>query len=271
MATAIFFPNFDPVMISIGLLDIHWYGMMYMLAILFAWWYANRIIKKDPMTVTTTHTGDFIAWTVVGVIVGGRLGFVLLYQLEYFFAHPLEIFKVWKGGMSFHGGFVGVLTTLYFYSRYHKIKLFEFVDLLALSAPMGIAFVRFGNFINGEHWGRVTDVPWAMIFRHVDMQPRHPSQLYEALLQGLLLFALINLANTQWNLRRKYIGACSGLFAILYAGIRAITEQFRDPDGYFGPLTLGQAYSIPIVVLGVFLIWNAFRNSNHTNNVQNTA
>ena len=261
MIPALFFPTIDPVLVSIGSLDIRWYGLMYLLGILFAWQYANWLIKKDPLTVTSAQTSDFISWTVIGIVVGGRLGWVLFYHPLYYLDHPLEIFMTWKGGMSFHGGLLGVMTALYFFSKKHKIQVLELMDLLALTVPMGISFGRLGNFINGEHWGRITDVPWGMIFPRAGFEPRHPSQLYEAFFEGLLIFILLNLANRIWALRRYYRGVLSGLFALLYGTARCFCEYFREPDGYFGGLTMGQAYSLPMIAVGAILIGVALRKS----------
>lgn len=254
MSLSLLFPNFDPVMLSIGPLSIRWYGLMYVLAILFTWWYSVRIIRKEPLTVHPQHMGDLVSWAVLGVIIGGRLGYCFFYAPGYFLQNPLEIFMTWEGGMSFHGGLGGVLIVIYLYARSQKAPLLEYFDLLALGVPMGIAFGRLGNFINGEHWGRVTDMPWGMIFPAAGLDPRHPSQLYEAALEGVLVFLLINVANHIWHLRVRYIGVLSGLFGVLYALTRCISEVFRDPDGYMGSLTLGQAYSIPVFFGGVALI-----------------
>lgn len=262
MSFAIGFPHIDPVFLTVGSLQIRWYGIMYILGILFAWRRANKIIVKDPMGIKTTHTSDFITWAVIGVIAGGRLGFVLFYNLDYYLSHPLEILMTWEGGMSFHGGLVGVIVSLYLFCRRHRLEFLEFSDLLALTVPIGIGLGRMGNFINGEHWGRMTDVPWGMVFPLAGPESRHPSQLYEAFLEGIVVFAIIASVNAVWNLRLYRKGACAGLFGVFYALARIISEQYRDPDGYIGPFTLGQAYSIPMIFIGGGLIWHAFRKQN---------
>lgn len=255
--------DFDPIALSLGPLTVRWYGILYVLGILLAWKMAHRLIRQEPLGLTPTLLGDFILWAVVGIVLGGRLGFVLFYSPLHFLHHPLEIFMTWQGGMSFHGGCLGVIMALYAFCRVRNIPFLLFLDLVALVVPLGIALGRVGNFINGEHWGRPTEVPWAMIFPYADATPRHPSQLYEALLEGLLLFGVLIISNRRWTLRRCYPGFCAGLFGLLYALNRSIAEVFRDPDGYWGWLTMGQAYSLPLAFMGIVLMVYGVKKAQH--------
>lgn len=249
-------PQFDPVAIHLGPLAIHWYGLMYLAGFMtFLWLGRKRIaILKNPQ-FNTKLLDDLLFYGVIGVILGGRLGEVLFYHPGYYFSHPLKIPAVWEGGMSFHGGFLGVLAAMAWFARQQKIRWLQLMDFIAPLVPPGLAFGRLGNFINGELWGRPTDVPWAMVFPGVDDLPRHPSQLYEFALEGLLLFALLWL----YSRKPRPAGAVSGLFLIGYGSFRFLGEFTRNPDdGIFGLMTfgisMGQWLSLPMVVAGVLMM-----------------
>jgi len=271
-------PQFNPIALQLGPLAIHWYGLMYLAGFMtFLWLGRKRIamLNKEPGTKIKKHAAnkdgggktssqptpfndklldDLLFYGVLGVILGGRLGYVLFYKTSYYLNHPLEILAVWQGGMSFHGGFLGVLVAMLWFAYKQNLRWLQLTDFIAPLVPPGLAFGRLGNFINGELWGRPTDVPWAMIFPNVDSQPRHPSQLYEFALEGLLLFALL------WLYVRKPrpVGAASGLFLIGYGGFRFLGEFTREPDNFLGLLSLGmsmgQWLSLPMLIAGILLM-----------------
>ncbi len=253
-------PSINPVAFSVGPLAVHWYGLMYLLSFLLGWALAIRRTQWAHIHWTREEVGDFLFYVVLGVVLGGRLGYVLFYQPGYFFAHPLHVFYVWDGGMSFHGGMLGVfVASAWFARRTHK-HFFDVTDFVAPIVPVGLFFGRIGNFINGELYGRVTDVPWAMIYPHVDRLPRHPSELYEAALEGVALFVIL------WLYARKPRPrmAVSGAFLLGYGCFRFFLEFFRQPDPFagfvaFGWMTLGQVYSAPMIVAGVIIILVAYR------------
>lgn len=257
-------PQFDPVAISLGPLNVHWYGLMYLLAFLQFWWLGKVRMKMRPEPgMTEKGLDDLMFYGVLGVIIGGRLGQVLFYEPGYYLENPAEIIKVWKGGMSFHGGFLGVLAAMWVWSRKHHAAWLATTDFIAPLVPLGLMFGRIGNFINGELWGRVADpdLPWAMVFPQVmDGNPRHPSQLYQALGEGLLLFIIL------WLYARKPrpVGAVSAVFLIGYGAFRFVAEYFREPDhGIFGvsaAVSMGQWLSLPMIVGGVaLLVWSLQR------------
>jgi phosphatidylglycerol:prolipoprotein diacylglycerol transferase len=259
------YPQFDPVAVKLGPLAIHWYGLMYLVAFLQFWWLGKRRIETHPKLVqagwSVEQLDDLLFYGVLGVILGGRLGQVLFYEPGYYFAHPLEIFAVWKGGMAFHGGFLGVLLAMWLYARKTRRTWLDLTDFIAPLVPLGLASGRVGNFINGELWGRVCDpdLPWAMVFPHVDGLPRHPSQLYQAGMEGVLLF--IALWFFSRSLRPR--GAVSGAFLVGYGSFRFIAEYFRTPDaGIFGlsdVISMGQWLSLPMILLGVVMLGWAYR------------
>ncbi len=253
-------PQFDPVAIQLGPLAIHWYGLMYLAGFLtFLWLGRKRINILNNPHINKKLLDDLLFYGVLGVILGGRIGYVLFYKPGYYFSHPLEIFAVWQGGMSFHGGFLGVLLAMLWLAHKYQLRWLQLTDFIAPMVPPGLAFGRLGNFINGELWGRPSDVPWAMVFPKVDSLPRHPSQLYEFALEGLLLFALL------WIYARKPrpVGAVSGLFLIGYGSLRFLVEFTREPDDFLGLLSLGmsmgQWLSLPMIIVGIALLTYSLR------------
>jgi phosphatidylglycerol---prolipoprotein diacylglyceryl transferase len=253
------FPHIDPVAISIGPLDIRWYGLMYLFGFLFANWLAGRRAEKSGGSWTKEQVSDLLFVGFVGVVIGGRIGYVLVYNFDYFIHHPIYMFEVWTGGMSFHGGLVGVMVAMLLYAKRHDRRFFAVADFVAPLVPFGLGLGRLGNFMNGELWGRVTDVPWAMIFPGGGNVPRHPSQLYEFVLEGIVLFFILN-----WFIRKpRPLGSVSGLFLIGYGVFRFIVEYFREPDiqlGLFaGVISMGQILSLPMIVPGILLFIWAYR------------
>ena len=253
-------PQFDPIAISLGPLSVRWYGLMYMAGfLLFLWLGRMRAAKFPQRGFTAQSLDDLLFYGVLGVILGGRLGQVLFYEPGYYFSHPFEIIAVWKGGMSFHGGLLGVLAAMALYGRRKGKTFFEVTDFIAPLVPLGLAAGRIGNFINGELWGRVADpsLPWAMIFPQVDNQPRHPSQLYQFAGEGLLLFLIL----WWYSAKPRPRGAISGVFLIGYGVLRFAAEYFREPDaGIFGLsylVSMGQWLSLPMILVGIFLLKRA--------------
>ncbi|ASQ47367.1 prolipoprotein diacylglyceryl transferase [Legionella clemsonensis] len=250
------FPNIDPVAFSIGPLKVHWYGLMYLVGFVSAWLLALWRSKHYQLSWTSEQIGDLIFYAALGVIIGGRVGYMLFYNSEQFFTQPWILFKLWEGGMSFHGGLIGVAIALWLFSRKTKKPFLEVGDFIAPLVPLGLAAGRAGNFINGELWGRVTDVPWAMVFPNSDGEPRHPSQLYELGLEGILLFIVV-----WWYASKPRPAGCvSAVFLIGYALCRLIAECFRQPDAQLGFLafnwlTMGQLLSLPMLVIGLWLWW----------------
>jgi phosphatidylglycerol:prolipoprotein diacylglycerol transferase len=257
-------PGFDPVAIAIGPLAIRWYGLMYLAAFGAFWWLGTRRIdapRAAPAPVTRREFDDLLFYGILGVIVGGRLGYVLFYKPAHFLSHPLEVFALWQGGMSFHGGFLGVLLAMAWYARRSQRSWLALMDFIAPLVPLGIAAGRLGNFINGELWGRVSDVSWAMVFRGAGPLPRHPSQLYEMAAEGLLLFALLWI----YSSRPRPVGAVSGLFLAGYGLGRFLCEFTREPDDFLGLLALGmsmgQWLSAPMIIAGLAMMARAYRKS----------
>ena len=262
------FPQIDPVLIEIGPFAIRWYALSYIAGIFVGWWYAKRLAGNDRLwtpakaPLTPGDIDDFVVWAALGIILGGRVGYVLFYDLPRFLANPLEIFAVWNGGMSFHGGFLGTILAMVLFARHRGIPPWCLIDVIAASVPFGLFFGRLANFINGELFGRVTDVPWAMVFPGGGPEPRHPSQLYEAALEGVAFFLILRLFTHTFH-RLPYPSFVSGVFCIGYGAARVFVEFFREPDiqiGYLaGGLTMGMALSIPMVLYGIFLISRASR------------
>lgn len=260
MLLAIPFPDFDPVALSLGPLSIKWYGLAYAVGIAFALWYTTRLARNTGTRPTPDDLSDFLIWAAAGVLIGGRLGSVLFYNLGEYVADPLEIFRVWHGGMSFHGGLTGVIVAILLFAYRRGFSPFALGDLVACAAPVGLLLGRLANFVNGELWGRPTDVPWAMIFPTGGDIPRHPSQLYQAGMEGLILF-LILLMLVRIPAIRTRTGTLSGVFLIGYAIARMIGELFRQPDAQLGFLafgtTMGQLLSIPMLLAGIWMVWRA--------------
>ena len=268
------FPHFDPVMLHLGFVSIRWYAVAYIVGILLGWRYCARLIRSpkiwtpiEPPT-TVAQIDDLVLWITLGVIVGGRLGYVLIYGRDVhgqnpYFAQPLDILKVWQGGMSFHGGFLGVCLALTLFARANKLNVLALADLIAPCTPIGLFFGRIANFINGELWGRPTHLPWGIIFPSapdIPPVPRHPSQLYEAGLEGIALFLLLRWATHggHWLPRR---GAVAGLFILGYGIARISLENVRNPDlnmpNFPLGLTMGMMLSAPMVLIGAWMIWRA--------------
>ena len=262
-----FIHNLDPVLVDFGLISIRWYSLAYIFGIILGWWLGKKIIKKFLRDVNfkfdLKEFDDFITYIIISIVIGGRLGYIFFYNFEYYISNPLDIIKVWEGGMSFHGALLGIIIGTYIFSTKKNIPTFFLLDVIACVSPIGIFFGRIANFINGELVGKVTYVSWAVIFPAFDMLARHPSQLYEALLEGLILFILLN---TIILIRQYKIGFCSSLFLIFYGIFRIISEQFREPDpqiGYlfFENLSMGIILSIVMVISG-FIIFFVLKKKN---------
>lgn len=258
------FPNINPVIFSVGSLAVSWYSLSYIVGILLGWYYANKLILLYPIGISKQHTEDFISWAIIAIIIGGRLGHVLFYDPEKYLSNPIEILKTYEGGMSFHGGIFGVGVAAYLYCKKNQIRFLSFSDVLAIVAPIGLFLGRIANFINAELYGRQTNVPWAVIFPHSDGFPRHPSQLYEALLEGLFLFCIM----LYFTYKSKFLqnpGRMSGIFLIFYGSFRVLVEFFREPDVKIGFIfkyfTLGQILCIPMILLGAYLLNSSTKNS----------
>jgi len=247
------FPEINPVAIEIGPLKVHWYGLMYLIAFALVWILGRYRIKKGMIDLTQQRFEDLIFYGVLGVILGGRLGYVLFYQPSFYLSHPLEIFSIWDGGMSFHGGLIGVLLAMYLFGRKENKTFFEVADFIAPLVPLGLACGRLGNFINGELWGRPADVPWAMVFPGAGNLARHPSQLYQMMLEGILLFVILWI----FSGKKRPVGQVSAVFLIGYGFFRFIAEYTREPDSYLGILALGfsmgQWLSIRMILAGISL------------------
>ena len=250
------FPEFDPIMFELGPLKIRWYGMMYVIGFVAGWWLARRRSRQPGSPITAEQVDDLVFYAMLGVILGGRIGYALVYGREFLFSDPLYLFKITEGGMSFHGGLVGVMLAMWWIGRRFGLTIWQMTDFIAPMVPPGLFFGRIGNFINGELWGKPTDVPWAIVYRG---QALHPSQLYEALLEGLVLFIVLWWFSSK---PRPYM-AVSGLFLLLYGAFRFFIEFFRVPDfdiGYLalGWVTMGQVLSAPMIIAGAVLLWLAY-------------
>ena len=260
MLLALPFPAIDPVLITIGPLAIRWYALAYIFGLVLGWWYVRWLAARPPPVMTREQVDDLLVWITLGVVLGGRLGYVLFYKPGYYVYHPLEAFALWHGGMSFHGGLVGVLVAGYIFSRRRGLHPLRVGDLVAAATPIGLFFGRIANFINGELFGRPSDVPWAMVFPNGGPLPRHPSQLYEAVLEGAVLFVVLFFCARSPALRDRP-GMIGGIFLAGYAIARMTAELFREPDAHLGFLiagiTMGQVLSVPMLLLGVFLIVRA--------------
>jgi len=261
--------NFDPVLIDLGLFQIRWYSAAYILGIIIGWMYANKIIKLTTINkynfkqIETSHFNDLIIYLVIGIVLGGRLGYVLFYNIEYYSQNFFEIFKLWQGGMSFHGGLIGVIASIIFFSKKTKTNFFKFADVVSCVAPIGIFLGRIANFINGELYGKISTLPWALIFPNGGSISRHPSQIYEAILEGIILFMLINYFAFKKKLLFK-TGYISGLFLVLYSILRMLSEIFREPDAHLGLFlnyfSLGTLLSLATLIAGLAIIMSVKKN-----------
>ncbi|CCB64169.1 MULTISPECIES: prolipoprotein diacylglyceryl transferase [unclassified Hyphomicrobium] len=263
------YPDIDPVAIHLGPVAVKWYGLSYMAGLLLGWWYIRNLVStprlwagnKPPMTLE--RIDDLLLFMTFGVIIGGRLGQIFLYDPDFYFSHPLEMVKVWKGGMSFHGGVIGCAILIFVFAYIYKVSARSVADLVCASVPFGLFFGRIANFINSEHWGRVTDAWVGMVFPNGGDNPRHPSQLYEAALEGIVMFIILRIATHHFS-SLKRPGLTTGIWMIWYAIARSFSEIFREPEPYnimnIGPFTAGQMYCVPMVILGIYLIWTACHN-----------
>ena len=250
--------DLNPILINFGLLEIRWYSLSYILGILIGWWLAKKIIaykiKNKVIFFDIKLFDDLVSYIIISIVIGGRAGYIIFYNLSYYLDNPIDIFKIWEGGMSFHGALIGIIIGTYFFSKKIKISVFFFLDIIACVAPLGIFFGRIANFINGELYGKPSEFYWSVIFPKIDMVPRHPSQIYEALLEGIILFLILITIILKKNIR---ISFCSSMFMILYGLFRVIAEQFREPDiqiGYFfNFFSMGTILSFSMIIIGLLI------------------
>lgn len=251
------YPNFDPVIVSIGPLSLQWYGMMYVFGAVAGWLLGRYRAAKEWTKLNTTQMDDLITWAIIGVVLGGRLGYCLFYNFEFYYHRPYKILAVWEGGMSFHGGLIGVLVACWLFGRFNKLSFAEVGDFISPLVPPGLFFGRLGNFINGELWGRPTDLPIGMVFPAADKLPRHPSQLYEAGLEGLLLFIIV----WWYSSKPRPTGTVGALFLLGYGVFRFLVEFAREPDWHLGFVALdwmsmGQILCLPMIIFGAgYMAW----------------
>ena len=261
LVLSLVFPNIDPVLIHLGPLAIRWYALAYITGLFGGLWYMRRLVTAPPALMTPVQVDDLLLWVLGGVVVGGRLGYVLFYKPDFYLANPAEIVKTWEGGMSFHGGLLGATLAIILFARHAKVNQWYVADLVACAAPIGLGLGRLANFVNGELWGRpAPNVPWAMIFPNGGPEPRHPSQLYQAALEGLVLFIVMHVLWRNEKLRHRP-GTLTGAFWVGYGVFRMVGELFREPDAFLGFLiggmTMGQLLSLPMVLFGLYCIWRA--------------
>jgi phosphatidylglycerol:prolipoprotein diacylglycerol transferase len=255
------YPEIDPVLIQLGPFAIRWYALAYIAGLVLGWQIMRRVCVQPPKILSPEKIDDFLLWAALGVILGGRLGYVLFYKPSFYLSQPLSILTVWEGGMSFHGGFLGVVVAITAFAIRNKVPIFMLSDLVAMVVPIGLFFGRIANFINGELWGRSTDVAWAMVFPRGGPLPRHPSQLYQAFFEGVVLLSVMVLV---WRLTdgRRRPGLLTGVFCVGYGIARIVGEVFREPDAFlgyiWGPLTMGMLLSVPLLVFGGWLIARAY-------------
>lgn len=262
------YPNIDPVAIHLGPVSVKWYGLAYMAGLLLGWWYIRRLVSTPRLwagehaPLSLERIDDLLLYMTGAVIIGGRLGQILLYDPDFYFSHPAEMVKVWKGGMSFHGALIASGLVIVLFSRFYKVSARSVMDLCCAAVPFGLFFGRIANFINSEHWGRVTDAWVGMVFPNGGDNPRHPSQLYEAALEGIVMFVIMRIA-THHLLALKRPGLTTGIWLIWYAIARSFSEIFREPEPYnimnIGPFTAGQMYCVPMFLIGIYMIWSACR------------
>ena len=261
--------NFSPVLVDFGFFQIKWYSIAYIIGIILGWIYATKIIKKTSennynyKSIKKSDFDDLILYLILGIIIGGRIGYIIFYNIEYYSHNFLEIFKVWEGGMSFHGGLLGVILATFLFSKKTNNNFFKFSDIISCVAPIGIFLGRLANFINAELYGKISTVPWAVIFPNVDSMPRHPSQLYEAILEGLVLFLIINFLALKKGLIFK-TGFISAFFLIAYSVLRIFSEIFREPDAQLGLLfnnfSMGTLLSLLTIIIGLFIAKSIKKN-----------
>ena len=259
---ALTFPAFDPVLIEIGPLAIRWYALAYIVGLFGGVWYVRRLVRQAPALMTPSQVDDFFVWVLIGIIVGGRLGYVLFYKPAYYLVNPAEILMTWEGGMAFHGGLLGVIAAILLFAQRAKVDKWYLADNVGCAVPIGLFLGRLANFINGELYGRLApDVPWAMAFPGGGPIPRHPSQLYEALLEGLVLFVVMHVLWRSQTIRSKP-GVLTGCFCAGYGIARSLAELFREPDRHLGFIaggaTMGQILSIPMILFGLWVIWRSW-------------
>jgi phosphatidylglycerol:prolipoprotein diacylglycerol transferase len=263
------YPNIDPIAISIGPLAIHWYGLAYVVGIMLGWYYAKRMVARAELwpgaasPMSSEKLDDFLVWVAAGIVLGGRIGYILFYDLAAVVDNPIRAIEIWNGGMSFHGGLIGTTIAMILFARRNTIPVWSLFDTVATVAPFGLLFGRIANFINGELWGRITDVPWAFVFPTGGPFARHPSQLYEAMLEGVVLLLVLRFMTHKMKALRQP-GVVAGIFVCGYALSRIFVEFFREPDpqlGYlaFGWLTMGMVLSLPMFLIGLWAIWRARR------------
>ncbi len=257
--------NLDPILVDFGFIEIRWYSLAYVFGIIIGWWLGKKIIRRilinNNLKFKLNDFDDLISYLIISIVLGGRLGYVIFYNFGYYITNPLEIFKIWEGGMSFHGALIGIIIGVYLFSKKKDVVTFFMLDIIACVAPIGIFFGRIANFINSELIGKVTNVPWSVIFPLVDRQSRHPSQLYEAILEGVILFLILNIL----IFKKKYkVGSSSYLFLIFYGIFRILSEIFREPDahiGYlFGVFSMGTLLSFFMILSG-FVIYSILKKN----------
>ena len=253
--------NLDPTIVDFGLFTLRWYSLAYIFGIILGWWLGKKIILAKFININFEDFEDLISYLIISIIIGGRIGYIFFYNLNYYFLNPIEIFKIWEGGMSFHGALVGIIIATYVFSKKKNIKTFIFLDIIACVAPIGLFFGRIANFINGELYGKPSEVMWSVIFPDVDNIPRHPSQIYEAFFEGIVLFTILIF----FMFKKKYkTGTCSALFLVFYGIFRIFIEQFREPDsqiGYlFNSLSMGSILSALMLICGLLIIFKINKN-----------
>lgn len=263
------YPNIKPVAFHLGPIAVHWYGLMYLIGFLLAWLFGSYRAKRSQGVWTTEQVSDVIVYAALGVILGGRIGYMLFYDLPGFIHQPTILFRVWDGGMSFHGGLIGVIIAMWIFSRRHKKNIWDITDFIAPLVPLGLCAGRLGNFINGELWGKATTVPWAMVFPRGGPVPRHPSQLYEAFLEGIVLFLILWIFSS----KRRPRFAVSAMFLLFYGIFRFFIEFYRVPDPQYGYLalgwvTMGQLLSLPMIIIGAFSLWYIYSRPNNPQGIK---
>jgi len=260
------YPEIDPIAFSVGPVDVHWYGIAYVVGIMLGWFYARRLIETPRLwageaPMSRVQLDDFLVWAAVGIILGGRIGYILFYDFPNVAAEPLRAIQIWNGGMSFHGGFAGTTLAMLLFARRHRIPVWSLFDIVAAVVPIGLFFGRIANFVNGELWGRLSDAPWAVVFPQAGPFARHPSQLYEAGLEGIVLLAVLALAIWRFDALKRP-GLVTGIFVCGYALSRITVEFFREPDAqlgylYGGWLTMGMLLSLPMLAVGIWAVFRA--------------